>query len=233
MAEHLRQVYGLPVAPPTIHLWIRRVVPLAARWMDAQAPRTGEQWNVDETMVTSDGNPRWVWNVLDAKTRYLLATHVTRLRGLREARVPLRKAKSASPDRPMAVLTDGLAAYHKAVGRELAFRSGEEVVNPHVRVRSIRAKKSNNLVERLHGTEKERLKVMRGLHGQKGPKVLMEGLRVHYNMVRPHSALGTTPAVAAGLADPGGFRWKEILEQSEATVPKGMAEIVLVAQRKS
>jgi transposase-like protein len=198
--------------------------------MDSLGPRTGERWNIDETVVRVDGKPRWVWNVVDATTRFLLATHVTRLRRVRDARTVIRRAKKASPDLPLEVRTDGMGAYRKAVGEELWFRSGGEVVNPHVRVPSIRAKKSNNLVERLNGTEKDRLKVMRGLHGRKGPKRIMEGLRVHYNMVRPHAELSGTPAAAAGLPDPGGFRWEEILSQSTRDVPRGQVELVLVPE---
>ena len=229
VTEHLRQAYGIAIAPATIYGWIARFTPEAARWMDSLGPRTGEQWSIDETVVKTDGNPRWVWNVVDATTRFLLATHVTRLRRVRDARAVIRRAKKTSPDLPLEVRTDGMGAYRKAVGEELWFRSGGDVVNPHVRVPSIRAKKSNNLVERLNGTEKDRIKVMRGLHGRKGPKLLIEGLRVHYNTVRPHSALGTTPAVASGIPDLGGFRWQGLVEHSSRKIPAGQAEIVFVA----
>ncbi|MGA8276146.1 MAG: DDE-type integrase/transposase/recombinase [Thermoplasmata archaeon] len=228
VAAHLKQVYGLSVAPMTIYGWIVRSTPRAAKWMDSRGARTSERWHVDETVVSSNGNPRWVWNVEDAATRFLMATHVTKLRRARDARVLLRRAKSATPDRPLTVLTDGLPAYRKSIGRELAFRSGSEVVNPHSRVPSIRAKKSNNLVERLNGTEKERIKVTRGFHGKNGAKLFVEGFRVHYNMVREHQTLGTTPGVAAALPDPGGFRWKEIIERSSEPVPRGQVELVFV-----
>jgi len=228
VSDHLHQAYGLTVAPTTVYNWLTRFTTKAARWMDSLGARTSELWHVDETVVTTDGSPRWVWNVIDANTRFLLATHVTKLHRLRDARVTIRRAKSATADRPLAVLTDGLPAYRKAIGRELAFRSDADVVNPHVRVPSIRAKRSNNLVERLHGTEKERIKVVRGFHGRQGPRMIMEGFRVHYNMVRPYAALGTTPAVAAALPDPGGFRWKEILRESARPVPRGQVEIVFV-----
>lgn len=228
VSDHLKQAHGVFAAPSTIYDWIRRFAPKAARWMDSLGARTGDQWHVDETVVTSDGNPRWVWNLEDAATRYLMATHVTKLRRVRDARVLIRRAKQATPDRPLAVLSDGLPAYRTAIGRELAFRSGAEVVNPHHRVPSIRAKVSNNLVERLHGTEKERFKVMRGFHGNKGPTSILEGFRVHYNLVRTHGALGVTPGVAAGLPDPGSFRWNEILRDSSRNVPKGQAEIVFL-----
>ncbi len=231
VSDHLGQAYALSVAPATIYGWISRFGPKAAKWMDSLGARTGDQWHVDETVVKSDGNPRWVWNVVDATTRFLLATHVTKLRRVRDARVLLKRAKQRTTDRPLAVLSDGLPAYRKAIGRELAFRSGAEVVNPHMRVPSIRAKRSNNLVERLHGTEKERIKVMRGFHGKNGTELLLEGFRVHYNMVRPHQALATRPGVAAGLPDVGGFRWKEILNEAAREVPPGKAEIVFVVTR--
>jgi len=228
VSEHFRQAYSVRVSPTTIYRWIAQFVPGATRWMDSLGARTGEQWNIDETVVRADGNPRWVWNVVDATTRFLLATHVSRLRRVRDARAVIRKAKMATPDLPLEVRTDGLGAYRKAIGEELWFRSGGEVVNPHVRVPSIRAKKSNNLIERFNGTEKDRVKVMRGLHGRKGPKLLMEGLRVHYNMVRGHGGLGKTPAVAAGCEDPSGFRWNIIIQEATRPHLRGQAEIVLV-----
>lgn len=229
VAEHLRQAHSVAVSPSTIYGWLRRFIPKAAEWMDSQGARTGERWSVDETVVAADGNPRWVWNVVDMSTRFLLATHVSRLRRVRDADLVFRRAKRATLDRPMEVRTDGMPDYRRSVGNELWFRSGSEVVNPHVRVPSIRARNSNNLVERLNGTEKDRLKVMRGLHGRRGPGTLVEGLRVHYNLVRPHSKLGTTPAAAAGLPRPEGLRWQTILKQTENPVPRGQAEIILVA----
>ena len=228
VADHVREVYGVSVSPATVYRWIARFVPKAARWMDSLGARTGERWHIDETVVTSGGAPWWVWNVMDGDTRFLLATHVSKLRRIRDARVAIRRAKRSSPDRPMSVFTDGLRSYRRAIGRELAFRSGAEVVNPHVRVPSIRAKESNNLVERLHATEKERIKVLRGFHGRGGSKLFMEGFRVHYNLVRHHSTLATTPADAAGLPDPGGLRWEGILRASETKVPGGTAELILV-----
>lgn len=231
VSDHLRQAYGITVSPGTIYGWIGRFVPGAAEWMDSLGPRTGEQWNIDETVVAADGNPRWVWNVIDATTRFLLATHVTRLRRVRDAGVVIRRAKRTTPDRPLEVRTDGMNAYRRAIGQELWFRSGSEVVNPHVRVPSIRAKKSNNLVERLHGTEKDRIKILRGFHGQRGAELFMDGFRVHYNLVRPHKTMGTTPGEAAGLPDSGPFRWKGVLESAQHPVPPGQAELTFVVSR--
>jgi transposase-like protein len=157
-----------------------------------------------------------------------MATHVSHGRGLDDTRALLRKAKAVTPDRPMEVFSDGMVSYPRAIRKELAYRAGDQVVSPHKRVPSIRAPESNNLVERLHGTEKERIKVMRGFDNERGTGALMEGFRAHYNLVRTHQALGTTPGVAAGFAPIQGFRWAELLKCA-AQVPKaGYPEIEFI-----
>ena len=84
---------------------------------------------------------------------------------------------------------------------------------PHRRVPSIRAPDSNNRIERLHGTEKERTKVLRRFDTDDGAAMIAEGFRVHYNLVKPHMALdGQTPGDAAAIALPDGFRWRAVLD---------------------
>ena len=83
----------------------------------------------------------------------------------------------------------------------------------HQQVESIRAPESNNRIERFHGTEKERTKVMRGFDRDYGCASLMEGFRVHYNLVKSHQALGCTPSEATGKINLNGFRWLEIIKK--------------------
>lgn len=51
----------------------------------------------------------------------------------------------------------------------------------HVRIPNIRDRSNNNMVERLHGTLKDRLKPTRGLKGEETVRTLLEGWVVHYN----------------------------------------------------
>jgi len=228
VAEHFAQVHSLQVSYVTVYRWVAHFGKLAAEWMDRQGARTGERWHIDETVVNVNGEPRYLWNILDHDTRFLLATHVSHGRGMGDTRAPIKKAKAVIPDRPMEVFTDGMGAYPYAVRRELAFRAGDRVVSPHRRVPSIRAPESNNLVERLHGTEKERTKVMRAFDNERGTAALMEGFRVHYNLVRDHQSLRTTPAVAAGMTWLSGLRWHQLLKRAAPRPKAGYPKIEVV-----
>lgn len=221
--EYLEQVERLAVSHMTVYRWVVHYSRLAAEWMDAQGARTSDRWHIDETVVDVNGKNEYLWNVLDHETRFLLSTHISEDRSLANTRLPIQRAKRATPDRPTDVLSDGMNAYPLAIGKELGRRAKPTDdpsrvragwFNPHKRVPSIRAKESNNRIERFHGTEKERFKVMRAFDGEPGTSVLAEGLRVHYNLVRDHQALRMTPGEAAGIPVGPGFRWKRIIEEA-------------------
>ncbi len=224
VADHFAQAYNLPISAMTVYRWVTHYSELAAKWLDAQGAKVGEKWNVDETVVSVDGDKRWVWNVMDAETRFLLATHVSKNRSLANTRAPLQKARRATRTLPEEIRTDGMSAYPAAIKKEFGRyrRPGDDPANwkisahahysPHKVVPSIRAPESNNLIERLNGSQRDRTRPMRGFDTMRGTAALMEGWRVHYDAVRTHLALGVTPAEAAGLPDLGTFKWRTILD---------------------
>ncbi|EQD73704.1 ISCpe7, transposase [mine drainage metagenome] len=184
---------------------------------------------MDETVVNVNGENTYLWNILDSESRFLLATHISHNRDMDNTRAPIRKAKGVTPDRPVDVLTDGMNSYPVAVGKELGrratpFDDPKSVhggwFNPHRRVPSIRAKESNNKIERFHGTEKERFKVMRAFDGEQGAANLSDGFRVHYNLVRNHQALGMTPGEVVGIPVGPGFKWRKVIEEATKAMPR-------------
>ncbi|EQD78665.1 Integrase catalytic region, partial [mine drainage metagenome] len=70
VADHFAQAYGLKVSPMTVYRWVTEYSRLAGEWLNAQGAKVGDKWNVDETMVSIDGDKHWVWNVMDAETRF-------------------------------------------------------------------------------------------------------------------------------------------------------------------
>jgi transposase-like protein len=110
------------------------------------------------------------------------------------------QASSVSQTRLMVVVTDGLRAYQDAITKE--FFIVRVPRTEHVRIPNIKDRSNNNMVERLHGSIRQRNKVMRGLDDEETAQTMMDGFRVYYNFMRPHMALdGITPAQKAQIAD--------------------------------
>lgn len=220
IVEHFSQVYNLRISHMTVYRWITHYSKLAAEWMDAQGANVGDRWHYDETVININGQNHYLWNLMDSNTRMLIATHVSRTRDLNDARIPLIKAKKSTENIPTEIYTDGMKGYPRAIKREYGRHAKfddhirSSYWTPHKVVPSIRATESNNIVERLHGTEKSRTKVMRAFDQVYGAATLMDGWRVHYDMIRDHQSLGKTPAEAAGLPELEGFKWYELLKLS-------------------
>jgi putative transposase len=149
--------------------------------------------HADEMKVNVHGKSQWLWNIMDSDTRYILASHVAQGRGTAEAQEAFQIAKKNSdPERePTFLISDGLASYQAAAGRE--FRN---IV--HIARVGIQGEVNNNCIERFHGTVRERNKVMQTIKNPNSPYI--DGQRLYYNHIRPHQAInGKTPAQAAGL----------------------------------
>lgn len=202
--------------------WVQRFTDLAVKEADNYQPKVGDTWIADETFVRIDKsksnveNPydksrkaKWVvfWDIIDADTRFLLASHLTTTRGTKDAQILMEKAARRAGKIPKVVVTDKLKAYLDGV--ELAYGSDTQ----HRQGEPFTVENNTNLIERFHGTLKERTKVMRALKNKDTLQKFTDGWLAHYNFFRPHMSLNDkTPAQEAGINFP--FRnWKEVVEQ--------------------
>jgi transposase-like protein len=111
------------------------------------------------------------------------------------------------------IITDGLQSYNDAFKK--AFFTQKAARTEHVRVPNIRNRSNNNMVERLHGTIRQRNKVMRGLDDEQTAQTMMDGLRIYYNFIRPHSALnGKTPAQKAQIDADSKQNWLHLIKKA-------------------
>ena len=166
----------------------------------------GRVFVADETVLKIGGKNVWFWDIIDAKTRFLLASHISRTRTIKDARTLMEKASQrAGGIAPDIILTDKLAAYLDGI--ELTFGADTK----HIPIKGLTAMMNTNLIERFHGTLKDRTKVMRGLKSMKTAALLLDGWLVHYNFFRPHESLrGRTPAEAAGISE-GDRDWMDVV----------------------
>jgi transposase-like protein len=178
-------------------------------YVETLEPDVGTIWHGDEMMVKVKGEWKWLWNMMDEATRFQLVSMITDTRETQDARRTFRKSKEVTSKKPRLIVTDGLQGYRSAFNSEFYdhHRSIKHIAN--VALQS----GLNNSIERMHGSIREREKVMRGIKSMETP--FIKGNRIYLNFVRPHQALGgKTPAEAAGISISGENRWIELLRCS-------------------
>lgn len=217
IVDHLKQFHKVTVAHTTILRWIRKYLGFLGKYAEKNKIQTGNIWHSDETTVfiKKEHDKRyyqWIWNVMDASTRYLLACQVSKDRFVADARKALKQAKDAASVRPDAIVTDGLQAYKKAIKDEF-YDPSANIQNPHVRLKDFETKPNNNILERLNGTFRERTKVVRSFDSQCGAVAFATGMQTYYNYIRPHQGIGgLTPAQMANVPiDLTGNRWMTMI----------------------
>jgi hypothetical protein len=68
-------------------------------------------------------------------------------------------------------------------------------------------------VERLHGTKRDREKVMRGLKKDDTP--ILKGYQLFHNYIREHEGLdGKTPSEACGIKVEGNNKWLTLIQNA-------------------
>ncbi len=217
IADHLKQFENIDVTQPTILSWIKKYLKLLAKYSEKYKADVGNIWHSDETTVfiKKEGEKKyyqWIWNVMDAKTRYLLACQVTEHRFVADARKPLKQAKEVAMRAPDAIVTDGLQAYRDAIKAEY-WGLSENILNPHIRLKDFETKPNNNILERLNGTFRERTKVVRSFDSGIGAEEFAVGMQTYYNYIRPHQGIGgMMPAQLANIPiNLTGNRWETMI----------------------
>jgi len=212
ITDHLKQFHSVEISHVAILKWIRKYVGIMKKYLDQLPPQVSEVWHTDEMKVSIRGEWRWLWNLMDHETRFLLASEVSKRRKIADARRIFAKGKAVAQDVPSFMVTDGLQAYTKAFKKEFYTLKKPRV--QHIRKPRFVDPANNNMVERLNSTIREREKVMRSLKNNNSE--IVDGFRIYYNFIRPHMALdGKTPAEVAGIKlKLGKNKWKSLIEQS-------------------
>jgi transposase-like protein len=211
ISQHLKQFYELNISHKSVYNWIKKYVGIMNQYVNTIQPEIGDVWHTDEMMVKVDGSWEYLWNVMDEQTRFQLASVVSTERRVRDARMVFQKAKNnAGGRRPKYMVTDSLGAYKRAVNKEFPTNTCE---TEHLYNVGLQHHPNNNHVERLHGTIRQREKIMRALKTEETP--IIEGHRLYYNYIKPHDSLdGKTPSEMAGIEIEGNNKWLSLMKTS-------------------
>ncbi len=195
ISRNLKQEHDNMPSTATIYEWIQKYTQYAVDSIkDYKPKKIGDTWIADETVIEIDGNNVWLWDIIDYDTRFLLATRISRSRTTRDAQILYDRAVKLVGREPDKVITDKLASY-------LDIDWGRDT--EHIRSRPFAVENNTQMIERFHETLKQRTKVIRGLKNIESAHDFISGWLVHYNYIRPHTALNDrTPAEVAGIDYP-------------------------------
>ena len=192
---HLKNVYGYHPSKSVVFGWIDKYTDIAVDHFRKFKPEVGDVWVCDETVLELDkGKKVWFWDIIDTKTRFLIASRASFTRGTRDAEALMELAKKVAGKAPEKIITDKLRAYWDGI--ELVFGADTE----HVMSSPFAEGESTAMIERWHSILKERTKVMKAFRNIDTLIQFTDGFLVWYNYLRPHESLsGKTPAEVAGI----------------------------------
>lgn len=210
--KQVARIFGVRISHMAVWRWVMKYSALAAELMKTLEPSLSGAWHVDETMVSIGGELKWFWDIIDERTRYIVATHLSGNRSIAQVKALFKKSLESAKVRPLRITSDGLQAYQEGIRKVFYGRRRQDRVE-YIRSPGIRGRANNNLIERFHGTLKDRTKVMRGLKAEHSGGTILDGFVAHYNLLRGHLALdGRTPAQAADLDLPLEGGWADLVK---------------------
>lgn len=85
IARTLNDHFEMDISNVTVYRWISRYIPMISEYVNSLTPQLSETWHADELFVKMKGgdtakryeNMAYLWNVMDRKTRYLLASKLS------------------------------------------------------------------------------------------------------------------------------------------------------------
>ena len=224
--RQIAKIFKVDVSVTAIWKWIMKYSDFVSDYVETLKPQLSGKYHHDETEFKVGGAERYFWETIDHDTRYLVVHLLTESRTSEDAVKVFSEALKKK--KPSVLFTDGSFAYDDAVNKVFFSRYKTDKVE-WVRRVGIRARETNQIIERKHGTLKDRLRPARGLKHDNTAKKWLDGYVVNYNFVKPHISLkGKTPAQGAGLdvkAD-----WGELIRDATLSATKEMNAIEVTSK---
>ena len=102
----ITQIYSSYPSDSTIYRWVSKFTKRAVKDLENYKPVVGSVWIADETVLDIDGKNVWFWDIIDAKTRFLVATHISLTRTTKDAQKLMEKAYKRTGKIPRVIYTD-------------------------------------------------------------------------------------------------------------------------------
>jgi len=220
IADQFKQFYGLDLHHETIRRWVLKFSQVMEKYAKTITPKTSGVWNADETLILtkrgidtknkSNHNKEYdyVWNVMDNKTKFLLASiNSGRSRSSKDAQKVFKEAWNVNKKMPNQIIVDGYRGYED--GCRKTFRNyGLQRKVKFTSIKGHRHEINNNAIESHHSHQKEFHKTRRGV---KETQTYQDGFKVFHNFVRKGVKDKKTPAERSGISIEKDNKWKGML----------------------
>jgi transposase-like protein len=207
--RQIQQDYGISMSEVGIYKWIVRFSEQAVKQAKSFKPKVGNVWIADETVLKVGGRNLWFWDIIDQDSRFLLASRLSTTRTIKDAQALMQQAYDRAGKAPKQIYTDKLNVYLDGI--ELVFGSDTK----HIQTSPFGRKggdESTSIIERFHGTLKDRTNLVRGFKSLVKSKLITGAWLVHYNFFKEHTSLGDVPpAQNMGISVPF-HDWRDIVE---------------------
>ena len=75
--DHLRQFYSMELDHSNILRRIQRYSGVIDTYVKTLKPEVADIWHHDEMKIHAGGKWRWLWNIMDEETKFLITTQVS------------------------------------------------------------------------------------------------------------------------------------------------------------
>jgi transposase-like protein len=221
--QHLKAFYPHNASWVSIYKWVVKYSKQISKFTDTLKLQVGKELQIDEMEIGSKKSQYkgWFIDSIDTKTRFMVASEFVKSRNLVELKYVLQKAKDKTENQFQIITSDGLPAYPQAIQRTFMLKGkmikGYEGGVIHTKKVGIKGEGFNIMIERLHNSVRQRIKIFRGFHGSvESANALMKGWEIHYNFIRNHLALGKTPSeLATDIILTEDNKWLELIKMSK------------------
>jgi len=224
--EHLQAFYPANSSHKSIYKWIIKYSNVMSDYTDNLKLNVGKEIQLDEMEYHrrkshkkgSRGiDKNWFIDVIDNKTRYMIASKYVKSRSMNELTNVMKQAKNKTEDRVSIVTTDGLLSYPQALRNSFGLhkhKARSKII--HNQVNASKGEGFNIMIERLHNSVRQLTQNFRGFHGSVySANSIMKGYEVYYNFIRKHQGIKKCPyELATNLELKNPNKWLELINRS-------------------
>ena len=200
--EHFQAFYPNNSSHKSIYKWVVKYAKMISNFTKGLKLQVGSEIQTDEMEYSrrkqrnkKGVDKNWFIDVIDSKTRFMVASEYVKAREQKEIKAILKAVKFKTENQVEICTTDGLVHYEKVVKSVFGYNNkiGKHNVF-HNKVNASAGEGFNIMIERLHNNIRQRTKTFRGFHGSiSSANAIMKGFEIYYNFITKHQAINKCP----------------------------------------